>query len=88
MEVHVVLLHMTLKALGKIPDPTPAKYGIRNWPSALRAFGPVKGMVLIETLYRNIITLRTNLNLQEWVAKEAENRYKKVLDELNALKAE
>jgi hypothetical protein len=32
--------------------------------------------------------LITSLQLQEWVAQEANDRYQKVLDELNALKAE
>jgi hypothetical protein len=43
MEVLAVFSHMRLKALGKIPDPAPAKNGIRIWPSALRVFGLVIG---------------------------------------------
>jgi hypothetical protein len=37
---------MRLKALGKIPDPAPAKKGIRIWPSALRVFGLVIAVIL------------------------------------------
>jgi hypothetical protein len=39
-------------------------------------------------MYQNIMKLRNSLQLQELVAKEANEPYQKVLDESNALKAE
>ena len=44
--------------------------------------------MLIETLYQNIINLRTSVSLKEWLVKEGQERYQALLDEFNALKAE
>ncbi|EFP77003.1 uncharacterized protein PGTG_02464 [Puccinia graminis f. sp. tritici CRL 75-36-700-3] len=42
--------------------------------------------VLIETLYQNIMTLRTNLALKEWSVKEWEERYNHLAEEFNKMK--
>ncbi|EHS63077.1 uncharacterized protein PGTG_22763 [Puccinia graminis f. sp. tritici CRL 75-36-700-3] len=41
---------------------------------------------LIETLYQNIMELRTKLSLKEWAVKEREEEYNKLLEEYNKLK--
>ncbi|KAA1113588.1 hypothetical protein PGT21_034052 [Puccinia graminis f. sp. tritici] len=44
------------------------------------------GTTLIETLYQNIMELRTKLSLKEWAVKEREEEYNKLLEEYNKLK--